>query len=103
MNMGIACSRSHSKTTLPTEHKCVSLEHSNYLGLDSSMMCGQSIEALSNVDQKFHVIQMKKTFNEFLKCDGLKFITMIFEYYYQIIVLYETQRHDDIHEILNIM
>lgn len=103
MNMGIACSRSHSKTTLPTEHKCVSLEHSNYLGLDSSMMCGQSIEALSNVDQKFHVIQMKKTFNEFLKCDGLKFITMIFEYYYQIIVLYETQRHDDIHQILNIM
>ena len=103
MNMGIACSRSHSKTALPPEQKCVSLEQSNYLGLDSSMMYGQSIEMLSNIDQKFHVIQMKKTFNEFLKCDGLKFITMIFEYYYQIIVLYETQRYDDIYEILNIM
>ena len=101
LNVGVS-SRSHSKSSL-NEQKGGSLEHSNYLGLDSSMMCGQSIESLSNIDQKFHVFQMKKTFTEFLKCDGLKFITMIFEYYYQIIVLYETQREHDIPEVLKIM
>ena len=93
-----------SRTSSPDKvNKVYYNEHSNFLNLDSSMLVGQSIETTSSFDQKFNICVLKKTLREFVKSDGLKYISLIFEYYYQIMLLYKTQKRNELSEVIKLM
>jgi hypothetical protein len=98
--------RSNRTSTQDKTNKVCYNEYSNFLNLDSSMLVGQSIETISTFDQKFNVCTLKKTLKEFVKSDGLKYISLIFEYYYQILMLYKAhQRQNELklNEIIKLM
>ena len=96
--------RSNRTSTPDKVNKVYYKEYPNFLNLDSSMLVGQSIETISTFDQKFNVCVLKKTLKEFVKSDGLKYISLIFEYYYQILMLYKTQqRQNELSEMIKLM
>ena len=78
-------------------------ESSNFLSLESSMLVGQSIETTSSFDQKFNICALKNTLGEFVNCDGLKYVSLIFEYYYQILLLYTTQKRNELGAVVKLM
>ena len=78
-------------------------ENSNKICLENLFVNSENQKSLSNFDQKFFIFKLNKTFPEFLNCNGLKFIALIFEYYYQIINLFQTRKKEDITFIIKLL
>lgn len=78
-------------------------ENSNKMVLENLFVNNENQKSLSDFDQKFFIFKLNKTFPEFLNCNGLKFIALVFEYYYQIINLFQTRKKEDITFIIKLL
>ena len=52
-------------------------------------------------NQKFHIVNNESALLLFLKFDGLTYITLVFEYLYQILMLYQDEANQK--DLLNLM